>query len=203
VRVLDRIGLVRRAKSAPDTGRIWLTFDDGPDAQWTPRVLDLLAAADCRATFFMVGLQAQRHPRIVRRVLAEGHEIGNHSWSHRNPWAMGTRAARREVSEGSAAIADVAGVAPRYFRPPYGRVRACMIEQAARLGETLMLWTVSARDWGPFGARCAAIKARLDRAGPGDIVLMHDAHRGINRPDQLIQVLPDLLQRAVCPPSSR
>jgi peptidoglycan-N-acetylglucosamine deacetylase len=204
VRVLERPVLVRQAKSPPDPGRILLTFDDGPDPNWTPRILDLLATAGCRATFFMVGLQALRHPGLVRRVVADGHEIGNHSWSHRNPWTMATPAARREVSDGAAAIADAAGIAPRYFRPPYGRVRACMIQQAEHHGERLMLWTLSARDWGLFGASCAAIKARLDRARAGDIVLMHDAPRGINRPDQLIRVLPDLLRRVTQhPPSPR
>jgi peptidoglycan-N-acetylglucosamine deacetylase len=201
VHVLERPALVRQAKSPPEPGRISLTFDDGPDPHWTPRILDLLATAGCRATFFMVGLQALRHPGLVRRVIAEGHEVGNHTWSHRNPWTMAAHAARREVSDGSAAVADAAGITPRYFRPPYGRLRACMIQQAERQGERLMLWTISARDWGPFGASRAAIKARLDRASAGDIVLMHDAPRGINRPDQLIQVLPDLLRRVTQQPS--
>jgi peptidoglycan-N-acetylglucosamine deacetylase len=203
VRVLEHLARARQAKAPLDPGRIALTFDDGPDPHWTPRILDQLAAAGCRATFFMVGLQALRHPGLVRRVLADGHEIGNHTWSHRNPWTMPAHAARREVSDGSAAIADAAGIAPRYFRPPYGRLRACMIRQAEHHGEKLMLWTLSARDWGLFGASCAAIKARLDRARPGDIVLMHDAHRGINRPDQLIRVLPDLLRRVTHQPLPR
>lgn len=205
--VLERLEVVRRAKTPPDPGRIHLTFDDGPNPNWTPRFLDLLAAAGCTAIFFMLGVQASRYPHLVRRMLSDGHELGNHTWSHRHPWMMTPPVARREVVDGSAAIADAAGVAPRYFRPPYGRMRSCMIREAARRGESLMLWSISARDWGPFGASRAAITARLDRARPGDIVLMHDAPRSVNRPDQLIQVLPSLLQRATSlptrPPSSR
>jgi peptidoglycan-N-acetylglucosamine deacetylase len=186
----------KRARTSPDRGRIWLTFDDGPDPDWTPRVLDLLAAAGCHAVFFMVGREARRYPGIVRRVVREGHAVGNHTWSHQHPWMISGTVARREVRDGTSAIADAAGVKPRLFRPPFGRLRSCMLDEAEQSGEGLMLWNISARDWGVFGRRAEAIGARLDLARPGDIVLMHDAHRGINRPDQLVIALPRLLQRA-------
>jgi peptidoglycan-N-acetylglucosamine deacetylase len=191
--------LAKRARSSLDRSRIRLTFDDGPDPDWTPRVLDLLAEAGCHAIFFLVGCEARRHPGLVRRMVDEGHTLGNHTWSHRHPWTTSKRVAQREVRDGAAAIADAAGAKPGYFRPPYGRLRHCMIHEAAQAGERLMLWSLSARDWGIFGRRADAIGARLDRARPGDIVLMHDACRGINRPDQLMAVLPRLLQRAASP----
>jgi peptidoglycan-N-acetylglucosamine deacetylase len=186
----------KRARTSPDRGRIWLTFDDGPDPDWTHRILDLLAAAGCHAIFFMVGSEARRYPAVVRRIVREGHAVGNHTWSHRHPWMISRAAAQREVRDGAAAIADAAGVKPRLFRPPFGRLRSCMLDEAEQAGERLMLWNISARDWGVFGRRAEAIGARLDHARPGDIVLMHDARRGINRPDQLVAVLPRLLQRA-------
>ena len=172
----------------------YLTFDDGPDPQWTPRLLDALAQAGVRATFFVIGEAARRSPDLVRRTLAEGHGIGNHTWSHRHPWLMSERAARREVRDGAAAIADVTGRQAALFRPPHGRVRRCMIEEAQHHGQSLVLWSRSAIDWGPFG-HAGSISRRLDAIRPGDIVLMHDGQRSSNRPQQLLQVLPALLAR--------
>lgn len=185
---------VPAADDWPDARRVWLTFDDGPDDCWTPRILDALASYDIQGLFFMVGARVRQHPRLARRVAEEGHRIGNHTWRHRHPWMQSSATARREVRDGASAIADITGVTPRHFRPPFGRLRPCMVEEAAFAGQHLMLWTLSARDWGPFGSS-AAIAARIQRARRGDIVLMHDAARGINRPDQLIQALPALLKR--------
>lgn len=184
----------RTAPAAADgqTSRVYLTFDDGPDAYWTPRILDLLAAARMPATFFMIGQSAKTQAGLVRRVLAEGHGIGNHTWSHRHPLFLRTRRAREEVSSGAHALADVLGCPVKYFRPPHGRVRQCMVDEAAMLGQTLVLWTLSAVDWGPFGSP-HAIARRLRRAGPADIVLMHDGSRGINHTRELSQVLPEIL----------
>jgi peptidoglycan/xylan/chitin deacetylase (PgdA/CDA1 family) len=128
----------------------------------------------------------------VRRIAAEGHEIGNHSYSHRHPWTLRESAARDEVRNGAAVISDVLGGAPRAFRPPHGRVRRCMLEEAARSGQRTVLWSVSAIDWGPLGS-ASRIEARLRTAGAGDIVLMHDGRNRHNRPDELLQVLPRAL----------
>jgi peptidoglycan/xylan/chitin deacetylase (PgdA/CDA1 family) len=173
-------------------GRIYLTFDDGPDPQWTPRILDLLAQADARATFFVVGQRAREHAALLRRVAGAGHEIGNHSFAHRHPWLVSPAVARSEVRDGAAAIADLLGRAPRFYRPPHGRLRRCASDEAQRCGESLVLWSRSAVDWGPLG-RSPAIAARLSESGPGDIVLMHDGRGQINRPDALSRVLPEFL----------
>ena len=171
---------------------VYLTFDDGPDPQWTPRILDILAEADVLATFFLVGRLAVRHPSLVRRLTAEGHEAGNHTWSHRHPWTVFSSTARKEVRDGAAAIADTVGRTPRFFRPPHGRMRRCMIEEAERGGQSLMLWNHSAVDWGPLGS-AHRIAHRLSAAHAGDIILMHDGGRGINHPEELVKVLPEFL----------
>ena len=177
----------------PDEARaVYLTFDDGPDPQWTPRVLDILAEAAVPATFFLVGRLAVRHPALVQRLAAEGHEAGNHTWSHRHPWTMFSSTARKEVHDGGAAIADIIGRAPRFFRPPHGRLRQCMIEEAEHGGQTLVLWDHSAVDWGPLGS-AHGIGHRLSAAQAGDIILMHDGGRGINHPEELVKVLPEFL----------
>ena len=177
---------------APEDHRVYLTFDDGPDARWTTRILDILSQANVHATFVIVGRPAREQAPLVRRIAAHGHEIGNHSWSHRHPWTMLASVARKEVRDGAAAIADILGHGPRFFRPPHGRLRRCMIEEAESGGQILMLWNRSAVDWGPLGA-ARAIAARLGAVQAGDIVLMHDGGRGINHPDELVKVLPEFL----------
>lgn len=188
------VNLSRGLARLPAAGPAYLTFDDGPDARWTPRILDLLAQADLRATFFVVGRLALGQPALLRRIAACGHEIGNHTWSHRHPWTMPPAAARQEVRGAAAAIADLTGRAPKFFRPPHGRLRRCMIEEAERDGQTLVLWDRSAVDWGPLGG-AAGIARRLLAVQDGDIVLMHDCGRGINRPGELVKVLPRFLAR--------
>lgn len=175
-----------------EAGRVYLSFDDGPDPRWTPRILDLLAQADARATFFVVGCRALAQAALVRRVAAAGHALGNHTFSHRHPWTMLASTARREVRAGAAAIADLTGVAPEFFRPPHGRLRRCMLEEAERGGQRLVLWHRSAVDWGPLGIE-RGIARRLAATRPGEVVLMHDGGWGINRPEALIEALPGFL----------
>lgn len=176
----------------PAAGSVYLTFDDGPDEHWTPRILDLLAQRNVLATFFVVGRFALEQPELVRRIAAQGHEVGNHSWSHRHPWTLSPEAARLEVRDGAAAIADLIGQEPIFFRPPHGRLRRSMLEEMERGGQALVLWDRSAVDWGPLG-RASGISRRLKAVQGGDIVLMHDGGRGINRPEELVKVLPQFL----------
>jgi peptidoglycan-N-acetylglucosamine deacetylase len=173
---------------------IYLTFDDGPDPEWTPRILDVLADVQARATFFAIGAQVRRAPTIARRIADEGHALGNHTLSHRHPWAMPERAARAEVRDGAEALEDAIGAAPLFFRPPHGRRRACMTAEAEALGERVIMWDVSAIDWGLLSAP-RAIEGRLARVKAHDIVLMHDGRNRHNRPDRLLTVLPAFLQQ--------
>jgi peptidoglycan-N-acetylglucosamine deacetylase len=172
---------------------LYLTFDDGPDPQWTPRILDLLEQADMRATFFVIGEQALRSPALLRRMIESGHEVGNHTFSHRHPWSMSSKLAREQVRDGARAVSDVLGQAPRYYRPPHGRNRRCMNEEAAAQGEQVVMWNLSAIDWGMLGS-APRIAKRLSHARAADIVLMHDGRNRHNRPDQLLQILPEFLQ---------
>jgi peptidoglycan-N-acetylglucosamine deacetylase len=171
---------------------VYLTFDDGPDPLWTPRVLDFLGAREVTATFFVIGQAGRRHADLLRRIATEGHALGNHTWSHRHPWWQSAHRAQQDVRDGAVAIADITGVAPRAFRPPHGRLRRCMVEEAAHGGQRVVLWSVSAVDWGPFGSP-SRIAARLTRTRAGDIVLMHDGRPHINRPSDLLEVLPAFL----------
>jgi peptidoglycan/xylan/chitin deacetylase (PgdA/CDA1 family) len=172
---------------------VYLTFDDGPDVEWTPQVLDVLASHDARATFFVVGCHVEREGALLRRTRGAGHEIGNHGYSHRHPWLVSEEDSRAEVRRGTDAIAQVLGLAPQLFRPAFGRRRAAMFDEARRSGQRVILWDVSAIDWGPF-AKPERVLRRLERARAGDIVLLHDARNRRNHPEVTVKVLPVLLR---------
>ena len=176
----------------PETGRCFLTFDDGPDPLWTPAVLEVLAEARVRATFFVLGRTARGQATLLREARAAGHTIGNHSYNHRNPWLLSRRAASNEVRDGAAAIADVLGEHPVWYRPPHGRITPAVLEAAHASGHRVALWSVSAVDWGPL-ATPQRILSRLRMLSAGDIVLMHDGERRHNRPQHTLHVLPDVL----------
>jgi peptidoglycan/xylan/chitin deacetylase (PgdA/CDA1 family) len=92
--------------------RVALTFDDGPDPEATPRLLRLLEQRDVRATFFLIGERAARHPQLVQAIAAGGHEVGNHTWRHRNAWLLSPGAAAREIVEGARILAGILGLPP-------------------------------------------------------------------------------------------
>ena len=186
----DLPGIVRLLDDG--TGHCYLTFDDGPDPEWTPRVLDVLARADVLATFFVIGRLAQQSAGLLREVRAAGHVVGNHGFSHRHPWTLTRARARSEVRSALDTITQVLGERPQWFRPPHGRLGAYLVEAAREEGQRVALWSVSAVDWGPL-ATSDRIGARLAELRAGDIVLMHDGPLRHNRPDQTLQVLPALL----------
>jgi peptidoglycan/xylan/chitin deacetylase (PgdA/CDA1 family) len=106
--------------------RIALTFDDGPDPLWTPRIAETLAARDVSSTFFLVGRRADAHRNALRAIVDAGHEVASHGWSHRNLWFCGPRRTEDEVVRAQDRLAELTGRAPRFFRPPWGMVNAAL-----------------------------------------------------------------------------
>ena len=155
---------------------IALTFDDGPHATLTPKLLDLLAAHHMRATFFVVGQNAADHPEILRRAIREGHEIANHSWSHPNLTKMSDEAVRRELQKTDDAIFAAIGKHPTLLRPTYGSITARQkVWIHDDFGYRIIIWDVDPLDWkrpGP-GVVCSRI---LKETRAGSIVLAHDIH---------------------------
>jgi peptidoglycan/xylan/chitin deacetylase (PgdA/CDA1 family) len=152
-----------------------LTFDDGPDPETTPRLLDLLGRHGAKGTFFLVGRRVARHPGLVARIAAEGHALGNHSWDHPALPRLGAAAVADQLRRTGAAIAAATGGAPpRLMRPPYGDQSLASHRAARRLGLTPVAWSVVGADWADHAG--PAIAGRLV-AGlhPGAILLLHDS----------------------------
>jgi peptidoglycan-N-acetylglucosamine deacetylase len=172
---------------------ICLTFDDGPDPAYTRKILDLLAEYQITATFFVLGQAAEQFPHLLEKMMKAGHCIGNHTYSHCHPWMISSKRAQHEVARTTAIINNITGNAPRWFRPPFGRLSFAMRKQAQIEQMTTVLWSHSIIDWGILGTK-AGISKRLDAIKPGDIVLMHDAKREVNHPEIVIECLPGFLQ---------
>jgi peptidoglycan/xylan/chitin deacetylase (PgdA/CDA1 family) len=158
------------------TGAGWaLTFDDGPHAQGTPAVLDILASHEIRATFFLVGEQVLRNPAIPGEIVAAGHEIGLHCHRHRNLLRLAPWQVREDVARAQAAIEDATGISPALYRPPYGVLNATALRLARGAGRRTLLWTHWGRDW-EARATPESIAARVtDDVEEGSILLLHDA----------------------------
>lgn len=155
-------------------GTVALTFDDGPTPDLTPRVLDALDQRGVKATFFLVGEEAARHPALTRDVVRRGHEVGNHTYSHQNLAALGPAAAREQVDRGRAVLEEVTGRPVRLLRPPWGAVNLAVLLHAAHMGLTVVLWSVDSRDWRRTGGEGIRRTLRQARVRPGDILLLHD-----------------------------
>ena len=157
---------------------IAMTFDDGPSATLTPKLLDILAAHHIKATFFVLGEMVAEHPEILARAAGEGHEIASHSWSHPNLAKMSQEGVRSQLQRTDDEIKTAAGQRPTLFRPPYGSIT----ERQKRwihdeFGYDIILWDVDPLDWRRPGP--AVVRNRiLKETRPGSIVLSHDIHPG-------------------------
>ena len=130
-----------------DQPRIALTFDDGPDPAHTPALLDALAELGVKATFFVVGEEVDANPELVRRMVAEGHELGNHTYSHRYLPLATTRRVARELAATDAAIVRATGITPTLMRPPYGGRTPFTLRACNQMGKSAVLWDVNSFDW--------------------------------------------------------
>jgi peptidoglycan/xylan/chitin deacetylase (PgdA/CDA1 family) len=157
---------------------IAMTFDDGPSATLTPKLLDLLAAHHIKATFFVIGENVAEHPEIVARAAREGHEIANHSWSHPNLGKMSDEGVRRQLQQTDDAIKNATGKRPTLMRPPYGSITAREKRWIHdEFDYDIILWDVDPYDWKRPGP--AVVRSRiLKETRPGSIVLSHDIHPG-------------------------
>ncbi|MFF4578427.1 polysaccharide deacetylase family protein [Streptomyces sp. NPDC001373] len=172
-----------------------LTFDDGPDPRYTPSILDTLARYGVRAMFFVCGEMATDNRDLLRRMAAEGHVIGNHTWTHPLIPKLGRSALEQEIGRTSEVVEQAVGQPPQWFRAPYGAWNRAAFEIGADLGMEPLAWTVDSLDWTEPGTT-SIVSRVLDGAAPNVIVLNHDA--GGNRSQSvraLETYLPQLLAR--------
>ncbi|PWE27530.1 MULTISPECIES: polysaccharide deacetylase family protein [Rhodobacterales] len=168
--------------------RVALTFDDGPHPQNTPWLLDILAQYNAKATFFVIGRNAQRYPEIMRRIVAEGHEIGNHTLTHPVLAQLGDGNVLREIDRTQQIVWDTVGAVPVTMRPPYGSFshrQMNMLFQQRNL--STVVWSVDPQDWRRPGV--SVVADRMVRgARPGAVILAHDIH------GPTIRAVPQALQ---------
>ncbi|HEX6480818.1 MAG TPA: polysaccharide deacetylase family protein [Ktedonobacteraceae bacterium] len=166
-----------------------LTFDDGPNAVYTPQILSILQQYGVKATFFCIGEQVPANTRIVRQVYNDGDIIASHTWSHPNLTKLSATSIQTQLHLTSAAIGNAIGVHPILFRPPYGAYNNFVQGQVAQTGLTTVMWNVDTRDWTRPGVY-RIVNTALATVRNGSIILMHDG--GGNR-TETVEALPIII----------
>ncbi len=181
-----------------DDRRIALTFDDGPAERFTDQILDILRERNVKATFFVCGEHVERNPEIVRRIHAEGHTLGNHTYSHPFPYFRSRAFFAREIDRTQEAIEKVVGCRPTFFRPPYGARWPGLCSVLGKRNLRLVNWSDTGYDW-KLDAE-GIVRETLKTLGPGSIILLHDGLRG-PRPKEIdqsatVRALPAIIDGA-------
>jgi peptidoglycan/xylan/chitin deacetylase (PgdA/CDA1 family) len=185
-------GVVTRLDTAEPV--VALTFDDGPDPLFTPRLLEILRGEGVAATFFVIANRAAARPDLVRQMLADGHEVGNHTLSHARLTDLPELVVRHEILEAQRVLETITGERARLFRPPYGRINEAIFRMAKEeAGLTTVMWSVDSRDWEGISAREIREKV-LANLAPGSIILMHCAGGVSEGFTSTLEALPSILE---------
>lgn len=171
--VREACGYVSASATPVEAPEIALTFDDGPSAAWTPALLDGLKERGVKATFFLIGENADKNPEIVKRMAEEGHLIGNHTYHHVELTKVSENEARLELADTSAAIVRITGKEPEYMRPPFGAWQR-KLEQEIRM--LPVLWTIDPLDWTTEN-QDEIVNKVVTEAEENDIILLHDCYK--------------------------
>ncbi len=168
---------------------ITLTFDDGPDPAYTPRLLALLKEYRVPAVFFVVGEKALAHPELIRQIHDEGHRIGSHTYRHRNSWLTPPWRLAAELAKTNRILENITGEKVQYFRPPWGRLTLWTHALCRRLGMTTVLWSLAAKDWRTNERPDTLVRRLASEIGNGAIVLLHDASGTVGAPERMLEAL--------------
>ena len=170
-----------RAPVATTSRVVALTFDDGPSAAWTPYVLEILRSRGVKATFCMVGTAVAKNPELARRIVAEGHQVCNHTQGHDLGLAeAGAERVQGEVGGGRATMIDNGLPEPGYYRPPGGNLSDTVVSVARSQGERVLMWKVDTKDWQSRSTTESVLQNLREQVEPGAVILMHDGG-GSNR----------------------
>lgn len=156
-----------------DSSNIAFTFDDGPDPKYTPLLLDLLVKYKIKATFFVLGSKAEKHPELILRIHKDGHLIGIHNFVHRSNWVMFPWTIRRDLDYSASVVEGITGVRPIYYRPPWGLLN--LFDFFILKPYKIILWSVMAEDWKSKGGSEKIKKRLLNKIKNGDVILLHDS----------------------------
>ncbi|MCS7085839.1 MAG: polysaccharide deacetylase family protein [Bacteroidia bacterium] len=188
-RWMQRLAPARLEFRVPtESPKVFLTFDDGPTPGVTDYVLRVLARRGARATFFLVGKNVRRYPRLAKRIVAEGHAVANHTYEHENGWRTRAHHYLRSIALTDQIIAETTGKAPTRFRPPYGRLNFAALPS---IPHRIVLWDVLSKDYDPRVSAAAAIRNVVLHYRRGSIVVLHDS---IKCAGKLQYLLPTLLR---------
>lgn len=180
-------------EGSPERRWVSLTIDDGPDPDITPKALEGLARAEAKATFFVVGNRAESEPDLVRRIQAEGHEVGNHTWSHR-PLTVGACDPIRQVTRTEELLERLAPGSPRIFRPPFGFIGALGAQALRKAGLIPVYWSIVPGDWDPISPETIR-KRVLSQIHPGAVVVLHAGRAWHRAADAIEDLVRDLRER--------
>ncbi|CAG7650654.1 hypothetical protein PAESOLCIP111_06129 [Paenibacillus solanacearum] len=161
-----------RLKGPSRSNTVALTFDDAPDNTFTPQVLDILKKYNVRATFFLLGVQATKHPDVVKRIVSEGHVIGNHSYNHKLFTKLSDDVFRDQVLDTQKVLKNLIGYTPKLLRPPYGEISESQLLWASDSGFTVVNWNVDSLDWKQLDASRVTSNI-LNHTRSGSIILQH------------------------------
>ena len=176
---------------------IALTFDDGPNPPYTEQILDILSARGARATFFVEGAAAEKHPELVRREGELRMAVGSHSYGHAEELAqMSPDDFRQDLQRAEAVLAPILGKKPSLYRAPYGKTGAVILEELRRAGYVSIGWDIDSRDWDSSTTTEQVVENVLSRAHPGGIILLHDGGVGEGNPNRTatVEALPRILE---------
>jgi peptidoglycan/xylan/chitin deacetylase (PgdA/CDA1 family) len=187
-----RDGVIVISRGDPNDRAVALTFDDGPHPRTCTAILDVLNQEKVRATFFPVGFRLQQNRDLLDRMIAEGHEVGNHTWDHQRLNAISPERARREVRNVRTFVYEHTGIVPHLVRPPGGSYDTRVLQIIRDEGGAVCLWTANAGDWKKMSADEIVDKV-LEQIHPGSIVLMHDEF--MQTPEALPRIIHELRAR--------
>lgn len=196
--MISRIFGYRVFRKGTGRNEFALTFDDGPDPRFTPLLLDLLKKYDAKATFFVVGSNAERYPDLIQRIHEEGHLIGIHNYVHKTNWLMRPATVRRQIQRTNDIIYNIIGERSTYYRPPWGIVN--LFDISKRRQVEIVLWSVMFGDWREKLGAQRLTEKMLARLNPGEVMLLHDSGTTLgadpDAPENMLVALELTLQEA-------
>jgi len=178
--------------------RVVLTFDDGPDPEYTPQILKILEEFKVKACFFVVGSKAEANPEILRQIVLAGHEIGNHGYHHKPVWLLGPVATAKDIIDTDRTIKALTGQETRYYRPNWGLFNLFSVLYYRLKGAKVVLWTFMSWDWTKKCSPKSITDLILRRVRDGSILILHDSDKTVGAtrgaPAQVIAALPGIME---------